>query len=115
MAQLPSRFRTADVPEQHVQVLDHQDEPLAVPVCEVLEDAEAAVAERPVVLDLPQFLVGAVQVRAIVLARRPVGEAGQAFEPEFAGGRDLVAFLGKDDREEAYREAVVPTYFGRDP
>ena len=86
-----------------------------MPVCEVLEDAEAAVAERPVVLDLPQFLVGAVQVRAIVLARRPVGEAGQAFEPEFPGGRDLVAFLGKDDWEEARGQAGVPAYLGRDP
>ena len=115
LAQPPSRIVVRDVPEHHVQVLDDQDEAPAFAIRKILENAEAAVAERPVVPDLPQLLIGAVQVRAVVLARHLVRQTGQALEPEFAGGRHLVAFLREDDREEARRQIGIPTYLGRDP
>ena len=115
VAQLPSGIFVRYVPEHHVQVLDEQHQALAFAVREVLQGADTAVPEQPVVPDGPQLLESAPQIGAVVSSRRLIGQARQAFEPEFAGGRDFVALFREDHREEARGEPVVPDYLGFDP
>ena len=114
-SQPPSRVRIRHVPEHHVQVLDHQHEPLAFPVREVQQSAETPIAERPVVADGAQVFEGAAQVGAALPPRRLVGQAGQAFQPELPGGGNLVALLREDDGEEGGRQPGIPAHFRRDP
>ena len=116
LAQPPSRLpRIRHVPEHHVQVLDHQHQPLALPVREVEEGGEAAFAEGPVVANGAQVLDGQPQIGAALPVRRLVGQAGQALQPELPGGPDLVALLREDDGEEAGRQRDVPAHLRRDP
>ena len=116
LPQPPSGFPgVRHVPEHHVQVLDHQHQPLVLPVREIQESGEAALAKRPVVADGAQILDGQAQVGAVLPLWRLVREAGQTFQPELPGAGDLVALLREDDGEEGGRQPGIPAHLGRDP
>ena len=44
--------------------------------------------------------------------QRLVGQSGQAFQPELAGGGNLVTFFREDNWEEVFRQALVTANFG---
>ena len=51
LAQPPARVRVRHVPEHHVQILDHQYEPLTLSIREVEQSAKAAFSKSLVVLN----------------------------------------------------------------
>ena len=101
LSQPPTRVGIGHVPEQHVQVLHHQHEPLVLAIGEVQQRAETTVRQRLVVADGSQLGGSSVQVGSVLTARGLSREIGQTLQPEFPGGGDLVALLREDDREKA--------------
>ncbi|MCY3847005.1 MAG: hypothetical protein OXH69_26085, partial [Acidobacteria bacterium] len=114
LAQPPSLIGVGHVPEQHVQVLGQQQEPLVLLVREVQQRPEATIGQRPIVADGSQLFDGAMQVGCVVSARRLRRQVGQTLQPEFPGGGDVVALLREHDREEARRQRGIPVQLGRD-
>ena len=111
LAQPPACITIHHVSEHHVQVLDHQHQPLALAVGEIQQGGEATLAERPVVVNGSQVGKRGVEVRRILPFRGLDGQAGQALEPELAGSAHLVALLGEDDGEEASRQVGIAAHF----
>ena len=100
LAQPPARVLVHHVPEHHVQVLDHQHEPLALAIRKIEQGRQAAVLQRLVIVNGAQLVVGTMQVRAIFPVWRLDSETGQAFQPELSRRGHLVALLGEHNRKE---------------
>ena len=109
----PPRVRVGHVPEHHVQVLDHQHEPLALAIGKILQSAEAAIAEHSVVTNRAELLTGSAQVGVSVPAGRLDRQSRKRFQPELSRGGDLVALLREDDGKEVRLQYRIPAHLGR--
>ena len=100
LAQPPPGVRIGHVAKQGVQILDEQDKPFGFAIRKIQNRAKAALSERPIVGNSPEFLVAAAEIGTAFFARSLHRQTGQTFQPEFARSGDLVAFFREHDGEE---------------
>ena len=84
MSQTPSRLRVRHVTEQHVEILDHQHQPLVLPIREILQNAQAPAGKNSVVANHAQVPHRAIQIGTVRGTGHLNRQPGEAFQPELA-------------------------------